>query len=167
MTITGNSPLEQVLELHPQMLAVLRRHGFGHLGESGVRALAAERVSVQEACRRHGLALAGVVVELNRAAAASALPDRLLEAPPRPARRRRKAGPRGPVRPGLRIADVVRRWPATSAVFARCFGTRCFTCPAFTLENVAQACRMHGTDLEEFLAACNAAVATRSHKEDE
>lgn len=166
-TIAAGMKVGRVLDLHPQTLAVFRKHGFGMLGNSVFRAMFSNLVSVEQACAKHGVDVEVFVEELRRAAAsepaataaATTAQDDNLPVGTSPALRS-VATWTGPVRIDMNTLEVVDLYPATREVFAHYFGEACFTCPAFGTEDLEMACRMHGTNPEEFIAACNTAVRT-------
>ena len=57
----------------------------------------------------------------------------------------------------LLVDDVMSRWPATIRVFLD-FRMSCVGCPIAGFHSVEDACREHGIDREDFLAALRAAA---------
>jgi hybrid cluster-associated redox disulfide protein len=55
------------------------------------------------------------------------------------------------------VDDVMSRWPATIRVFLD-FRMFCVGCPIAGFHSVDDACREHGIDRENFLAALRAAA---------
>ncbi|MBO5247938.1 MAG: DUF1858 domain-containing protein [Clostridia bacterium] len=55
------------------------------------------------------------------------------------------------------IGDVIRTYPETSEVLLR-FGMHCIGCMAARGESVADACAVHGLDVEEVVEALNVAL---------
>ena len=53
------------------------------------------------------------------------------------------------------VDDVMSRWPATIRVFLD-FRMSCVGCPIAGFHSVEDACREHGIDREDFLAALRA-----------
>ncbi len=51
----------------------------------------------------------------------------------------------------MTTGEVTTRWPSTKAVFAKHFGSGCFTCPAFGGEPISMACTMHSADVNMFV----------------
>lgn len=62
-----------------------------------------------------------------------------------------------PITPNMRIDEILRRYPATAAVF-QSHGIRCEGCHASRYESLGQGARVHGFDLGPLLNALNAAV---------
>ena len=60
--------------------------------------------------------------------------------------------------PATMVDDVMRRWPATVAVFVR-WRMKCIGCPFGVFHSVAHACEEHQQDLAPFLAALERAIA--------
>lgn len=55
------------------------------------------------------------------------------------------------------VDDVMRRWPMTIRVFLN-HRMHCVGCPITCFHTVADACREHGVDQEQFLAELSAIV---------
>lgn len=55
------------------------------------------------------------------------------------------------------IGDVIRTYPETAEVLLR-FGMHCIGCMAARGESVADACAVHGLDVEEVVEALNVAL---------
>ncbi|MBI5682277.1 MAG: DUF1858 domain-containing protein [Deltaproteobacteria bacterium] len=58
----------------------------------------------------------------------------------------------------MKTNEAVEKYPAVKEVFIKYFGKGCFDCPAFGSEDIAFACTMHGTDVEQFVKECIEAV---------
>jgi hybrid cluster-associated redox disulfide protein len=56
------------------------------------------------------------------------------------------------ITPDMTVDEVMRRWPATIRVFID-NRMQCVGCPIATFHSVDDACREHGVDLADFLAA--------------
>jgi hypothetical protein len=69
--VRAEDRVADVLDWYPQTLALLIAHGFTPLGNPLLRRTVARQVSVAQACRLHGVDLAAVLADLNRAIAAS------------------------------------------------------------------------------------------------
>lgn len=59
----------------------------------------------------------------------------------------------------MKIADIISRHPQTIEVFRR-FGLECLECQIADFEEVEHGAGVHQVDLEELLAALNAAIGT-------
>ncbi|HLA38329.1 MAG TPA: DUF1858 domain-containing protein, partial [Candidatus Brocadiales bacterium] len=58
----------------------------------------------------------------------------------------------------MKTSEVTDRYPAAKTVFTKHFGAGCFTCPAFGTEDLAFACMMHNTNVDQFVKECIEAV---------
>ena len=58
----------------------------------------------------------------------------------------------------LLVDDVMNRWPATIRVFLD-FRMSCIGCPIASFHSVDEACREHGVDCNDFMAALRNAIA--------
>lgn len=58
----------------------------------------------------------------------------------------------------MKTSEVTDRYPAAKVVFTKHFGAGCFTCPAFGTEDLAFACMMHNTNVDQFVKECIEAV---------
>lgn len=58
----------------------------------------------------------------------------------------------------MKTNEAVEKYPAIKEVFIKYFGKGCFDCPAFGSEDLAFACAMHSTDVEQFVKECAEAV---------
>ncbi|MCH5184377.1 MAG: DUF1858 domain-containing protein [Oscillospiraceae bacterium] len=56
------------------------------------------------------------------------------------------------------IGDVLDQYPDLAAFFFE-IGMHCLGCPHSRGESIAEACEVHGTDVDALLAKLNAAVA--------
>ncbi len=53
------------------------------------------------------------------------------------------------------IGDILKKKPEAAKVLME-LGMGCLGCPSATMENLEQACEIHGLDLEEVLSKINA-----------
>lgn len=58
----------------------------------------------------------------------------------------------------MKTNEAVEKYPAIKEVFIKYFGKGCFDCHVFGSEDIAFACTMHGTDVEQFVKECIEAV---------
>ena len=58
----------------------------------------------------------------------------------------------------LLVDDVMSRWPATIRVFLD-FRMSCVGCPIASFHSVDEACREHGVECDDFMAALHNAIA--------
>jgi hybrid cluster-associated redox disulfide protein len=58
----------------------------------------------------------------------------------------------------LPVDDVMSRWPATIRVFLD-FRMSCVGCPIASFHSVDEACREHGVECDDFMAALRHAIA--------
>ncbi|MEK7865859.1 MAG: DUF542 domain-containing protein [Planctomycetota bacterium] len=178
MKFQPTSRVAEILSDHPDLIAVFRKFGFHALANPVLRATLARRVTVEEACERHRVRAEEFLKALDDAAgdtspgpgvafppaqqvsvAPSASTDKAAcacggDAKPAPANG-------AWVHPEMNIGEVIGRFPETKVVFSHFFGDSCFTCPSFGMEDLYTACSMHGTNVEDFVAACNQ-VATNA-----
>lgn len=59
---------------------------------------------------------------------------------------------------GMRIGEVVRKYPQTIEVFLR-HGLMCVGCHAAQFEDIEQGARAHGIEVDRLMKALNQAVA--------
>ena len=62
------------------------------------------------------------------------------------------------ITPDMLIGDVLDQYPDLAAFFFE-IGMHCLGCPHSRGESIAEACEVHGTDVDALLAKLNAAVA--------
>ena len=65
--------------------------------------------------------------------------------------------------PYLLVDDVMTCWPATIRVFLD-FKLGCIGCPIASFHSVDDACREHGIDADNFLAALRGAAASSAKR---
>ena len=58
------------------------------------------------------------------------------------------------------IGDIIDCDPDTAEIFLEC-GMHCFGCPVSRMENVEEACIVHGTDVDDLVAKLNAHFANK------
>ena len=58
----------------------------------------------------------------------------------------------------LIIGDVLDRYPNTAEIFFS-IGMHCLGCPASRGETIAEACMVHGADVDELVKRLNEAIA--------
>ena len=58
----------------------------------------------------------------------------------------------------LIIGDVLDRYPNTAEIFFS-IGMHCLGCPASRGETIAEACMVHGADVDELINRLNEAIA--------
>ncbi|MGQ3684897.1 MAG: DUF1858 domain-containing protein [Candidatus Loosdrechtia sp.] len=64
----------------------------------------------------------------------------------------------------MSTGEIVKKYPATKAVFAKYFGTGCFDCPSFGTEDINLACMMHNTDVDKFIQELNEVAKQETSK---
>jgi len=147
-SLTGDMKVADVLERYPQAKEILISTGLKGLSEpDGLERLRRVGITLEMACRRHGLHLQEVVAKLQGKA-----PD----AAPSP------IGPDGCTRDAI-IGDVLKAYPQTASVFRKYYGEGCFSCPGQAFETITQSALMHNVNEAEILEALNQAI--RSGKE--
>ncbi len=62
------------------------------------------------------------------------------------------------------IADVLRRYPETEAVFRRHLKSACQSCPGSNNEDISFGALMHNVNPQALVAELNAAVKDRKNK---
>lgn len=140
--LSPTSIVGEVLARWPAAREYFVQQGFSALENPAHGGPGGPRVSIEQACRKHGKDprefLDGLArhLGLGEAAGAGGLS----------------------VAPQDRIGDVVARHPATRAVFERYYGAGCFDCAGQAYETVAETAAMHGVALERILADLNDAV---------
>ncbi len=132
----------EVLARWPAARDYFVRQGFSALADPSHGGPGGPRVTIEQACRKHGKDPREFLDGLARHLA--------LGEP--------GAGGGGGVGPQDRIGDLVARHPATRAVFERYYGAGCFSCAGQAYETVAETAAMHGVALERILADLNDAV---------
>lgn len=65
--ITANHCPGQIIEQHPRLLEVFVRHGFESLRDPALRRTVASMVTLETACRMHGVDAQQLLAELNAA----------------------------------------------------------------------------------------------------
>lgn len=171
MRYQPTSRVSEILSEHPELIDVFRRFGFHALANPVLRATFARRVTVEEACERHRVRTEEFLKALDDALAVPASAPGVAFPPAQPPSFAPAASGDAPacargdaplddswVHAHMNIGEVVGRFPETRAVFSHFFGDACFTCPSFGMEDIYTACLMHGTNLDDFVAACNQVV---------
>lgn len=62
------------------------------------------------------------------------------------------------ITPDMLIGDVLDQYPDLAAFFFE-IGMHCLGCPHSRGESIAEACEVHGTDVDALLEKLNAAIA--------
>ena len=60
----------------------------------------------------------------------------------------------------MTIGEVVRNYPVSIKILGG-FGMGCVGCPSAQAETIAEACRVHGIDVENLVIALNDAVSSQ------
>ena len=172
MKFQPSSRVSEILSEHPDLIDVFRKFGFHALANPVLRATLARRVTVEEACERHRVRTEEFLKALDDAlASAGPGPGIAFPSAQQPAAAAAGESPcscGGEAKPTpangdwihahMNIGEVYGRFPETRVVFSHFFGDACFTCPSFGMEDLYTACLMHGTDVGDFVAACNQVV---------
>lgn len=163
MEIAKDSIVKSVIEEHPETLAVFKQYGFHALANLLLRKTLGGITTIERGCRLHGVDLNTFLESLNRALLsgrgdhpATCACDRGAPHPEPDI----PAADRSLVESirQVNIATLVRKYPAVESVFVKYFGSGCFSCPAFGMEDVDFACSMHTTNPERFAHDCLAVI---------
>lgn len=172
MKFQPTSRVADILSDHPDLIDVFRKFGFHALANPVLRATLARRVTVEEACERHRVRPEEFLKALDDALAVPATAPGIAFPPAQQVASAQGATAEGQacscggeampaagngswVHAHMNIGEVYGRFPETRVVFSHFFGDACFTCPSFGMEDLYTACLMHGTNVEDFVAACN------------
>ena len=61
----------------------------------------------------------------------------------------------------MKIEDVLQTYPETISVFSR-YGVACPSCSAASYDNIEVGAKVHGIDVDQFLADLNATIIARN-----
>ncbi len=141
--LTGDMKVADVLEMYPHAREVLIGAGLRGLSEpDGLERLRRVGITLEMACRRHGLNLQEVVAKIQGQAPEAAPP--IVES-------------EGCTRDVI-IGDVLKAYPQTEEVFRKYYGEGCLSCPGQAFETIAQSALMHNVNEAEILEALNEAI---------
>jgi hybrid cluster-associated redox disulfide protein len=141
--ITGGMKVADILERYPQAREVLVAAGLLGISEpEGLERLRRVGITLEMACRRHGLNPEELIAKIQ-GKGAKALPPSI-----RPQLCTRDAI----------IGDVLKAYPQTQAVFRKYYGDGCFSCPGQAFETIAQSALIHNVNESEILEALNKAI---------
>lgn len=146
-----------ILDRHPQLLETFLEAGFSALANPAARQTLARAVSLEKACKMHGVDSREFVDRLNAKVGA------LAGGPPgSPAEGEHALGAvarRGEIaRLDIMVGSLIKVYPETKAVFEKHYGAGCFNCPGQAFETVEQTAQMHGKDPRKVLEDLNAAI---------
>lgn len=176
MRFQPTSRVSDVLSEYPDLIDVFRRFGFHALANPVLRATLARRVTIEEACERHRVRTEEFLKALDDALAVPAGGPGVAFPPAQQSPSAAQAAPMGEapcssqgdaktaagngawVHAHMNIGEVYGRFPESRVVFSHFFGDACFSCPSFGMEDLYTACLMHGTNVEDFVAACNQVI---------
>jgi len=170
-TILGGMKVGAVLDRHPRAMAVFIESGFSALANPVARNTLAKAVSIEQACRKHGVDPAAFLEKLNRALAegAPARPTAATRPKPPVAEAAKEKGkpilPGEACKPDTLVGSLIKLHPATMAVFEKHYGEGCFSCPGQAFETVAETALMHNIDEDLILRELNAVIGEAREKE--
>lgn len=172
--ITGEMKVGAVLGRHPGAMAVFIESGFSALANPAARNTLAKVVSIEQACKKHGVDCGEFLGKLNRAlaqgAGGAARPGGPPSAPASraPAEAASPPPPGKPIHPGeccepdTLVGSLIKVYPKTMAVFEKHYGEGCFSCPGQAFETVRQTAEMHNIDAVLILDELNGVIAQAS-----
>jgi hypothetical protein len=142
MEITKDTKVAEVLRSYPSAGMVFKRHGFFTL-MARMQGGSKDEITIERACLQHGVDMAKLLENLRKETTPQPTPQESGEIV---------------INKKMKTTEVTNRYPAAKAVFAKHFGKGCFDCPAFGTEDVAFACLMHNTNVDQFVKECIEAV---------
>jgi iron-sulfur cluster repair protein YtfE (RIC family) len=144
MNITKDTKVSDIIAANPGAVKVFKRHGFFALMARLQKPGAKDDTTLASACAQQGADVGKIIQELQSVCQT-----------PQPA-----AADTGEImiNKKMKTSEVTNRYPAAKTVFTKYFGAGCFTCPAFGTEDVAFACLMHNTNVDQFVKECIEAV---------
>lgn len=151
MNITRDSKVSDIIASYPGAVMVFKRHGFFAL-MARLQKGTTDSTTLASACAQQGVDVEKLLQDLQFVCATS--PGGATAQPP--------AAPAESgeivINKKMKTSEVTDRYPAAKSVFTKYFGAGCFTCPAFGTEDVAFACLMHNTNVDQFVKECIEAV---------
>ncbi len=143
MDITKDSKVSDVIAAHLGAAMVFKRHGFITLMARLQRG-GRDETTIESACAQQGVDLVKFIQDLQSVCASPQVtPQESGEIV---------------INKKMKTDEVVKKYPAAKSVFIKHFGKGCFDCPAFGTEDVAFACLMHNTNVDQFVKECIEAV---------
>ncbi|MEE9181366.1 MAG: DUF1858 domain-containing protein [candidate division NC10 bacterium] len=61
----------------------------------------------------------------------------------------------------MKIEEVIQTYPETVSVFTR-YGVACVGCSAASYDNIEVGAKIHGIDIDQFVADLNASIVSRN-----
>ncbi|MDI6761222.1 MAG: DUF1858 domain-containing protein [Candidatus Brocadiaceae bacterium] len=149
MNVTKDSKVSEIISAYPGAVTVFKRNGFFALMARLQKLSAKDDTTLGAACAHQGADVGKLIQDL-RAICQSASGGQPQAA----------AFDTGEIviTKKMKTSEVTDRYPAAKAVFTKHFGAGCFTCPAFGTEDLAFACMMHNTNVDQFVKECIEAV---------
>ncbi len=148
MDITKDSKVSEIISAYPGAVMVFKRNGFFALMARLPKGTK-DDTTLGAVCAQQG-ADAGKLIQDLQAVCQS----------PQSASCGHAAADTGEIviTKKMKTSEVTDRYPAAKTVFTKHFGAGCFTCPAFGTEDLAFACMMHNTNVDQFVKECIEAV---------
>lgn len=159
--ITQDMKVGSVLSQFPRALPVFVQSGFTALVNPAARGTFAKLVSIDQACRKHGIDTGVFLKTLNaelfdKPGPAPEPPTATSEGGEKPAGLTIQMGEY--CRPEMLVGSLIKTYPEVKAVFEKHYGEGCFSCPGQTFETVVQTARMHNVDTNLILGDINKAI---------
>lgn len=145
MDITKDTRVADLVKELPRAAVVFKRHGFFTL-MARIQSSSMGDLTIEKACTQQGADVNKLLGDLKEEVdACSKVPvqaetDEIV------------------INKKMKTSEVTDRYPAAKSVFVRHFGKGCFDCPAFGTEDIAFACLMHNTNVDQFVRECIEAV---------
>lgn len=134
--ITEETRLEELLAAHPWLRGALPEiSGKFRALDSPLGKIMARKATLAQMSRKSGIPAEELIRRL----------EELLRAH------------RAPVTADMPMGEILRRHPETAPVLVDC-GMHCLGCPASQAESLAEACRVHGLDVQTVLIRLNACI---------
>ncbi|MFQ5673248.1 MAG: DUF1858 domain-containing protein [Nitrospinales bacterium] len=158
--ISAAMKVSEVLDKFPAALPIFLQNGFAALANPAARKTFARVVSIDKACRKHGVDTAQFLRQLN-----AALFGKPPAGSPQSTGSPEEAHQVGDVirkgeycKPGVMVGSLIKIYPETKAVFESHYGAGCFSCPGQAFETVEQTAQMHNVDVNLILGEINMAI---------
>ncbi|MFQ5862397.1 MAG: hypothetical protein ACE5IC_04665 [Candidatus Brocadiales bacterium] len=145
MDISKDTKVADLVKERPRAAVVFKRHGFFTL-MARIQGGSVGDVTIEKACVQQGADMGKLLEDLREGVSASSQPPVQTKTDEITIHKK------------MKTTEVTDRYPAARSVFVKHFGKGCFDCPAFGTEDVAFACLMHNTDVDQFVRECIEAV---------
>ncbi|MEK7822062.1 MAG: DUF1858 domain-containing protein [Planctomycetota bacterium] len=146
MNVTKDSKVSEIISAYPGAVMVFKRHGFFALMARLQKPGTKDDTTLGAACAQQGADVGKLIQDLQTVCQA-----------PQPQAATADTG-EIVITKKMKTSEVTDRYPAAKTVFTKYFGVGCFTCPAFGTEDLAFACMMHNTNVDQFVKECIEAV---------